>query len=636
MMIVFFGIAVLLMAIGHLFKVSRWSLYISVYEKPVFGNLLTALSISHIINVLLPVRLGDIFRVLVSGKSLKNRYSFSFATVITDLYIDLITVGCFFFGLAAIGKGGGQLKEIANFYMLTFVIIIPLTFLCVIFRKFIKKAIAFVASIFNDNIEFRLFYISFLSISALKDVAFKINKFKFVLYTFFIWVCYVASYMFFAEFLQKSGFSFTTSDVFTVLFSNGKNLYNSSSFEYWAIFLLVPLIICLIISLFMRKRKTDIKSKNILPQLNKIDRYNFLQMYYSEVNRDHIKAYLEINKDVSVLQDNSAGSNASTVLILKNEKMYYRKYAYGVDGKKLAEQINWIESNQRNIPLPIISEKRCEEAFSTYDMPFYSNAVGLFRYIHTMPVSKSWEILKTALDDICNTVHKSHVRKSDTETIEKYIKGKIYKNLEIIKNSYYISKLEANEKIVVNGSELYTLDFYKEMFDNEHLKQIFKNDDYSDIHGDLTIENIVCLSSDAELEAKDFEGKIKPKNYYFIDPNTGNLHNSPFLDYAKLLQSLHGCYEFLMMVKEISIVQNQISFMTTVSENYRVIYRRFKNYLLKNFSKEQILSIYYHEIVHWLRLMPYKIRKNEKLAVVFYTGLLSVLKDVCEMEHESQ
>ena len=323
MMISFFCIAILLMVIGHLFKVSRWGLYISVYEKPVFGNLLTALSIGHIINVLLPVRLGDIFRVLISGKSLKNRYSFSFATVITDLYVDLITVGCFFFGLAAIGKGGGQLKEIANFYMLTFVIIIPLTFLCIIFRKFIKKVIAFVASIFNDNIEFRLLYISFLSISALKDVAFKINKFKFILYTFFMWGCYVASYMFFAEILQKSGFSFTTSDVFTVLFSNGKNLYNSSSFAYWAIFLLVPLIICLIISLFIRKRKTVIESKNILPQLNKIDRFNFLQMYYSEANREHIKAYLEINKDISVLQDNSAGSNASTVLILKNEKMYY-------------------------------------------------------------------------------------------------------------------------------------------------------------------------------------------------------------------------------------------------------------------------------------------------------------------------
>ena len=37
------------------------------------------------------------------------------------------------------------------------------------------------------------------------------------------------------------------------------------------------------------------------------------------------------------------------------------------------------------------------------------------------------------------------------------------------------------------------------------------------------------------------------------------------------------------------------------------------------------------EYVHWLRLMPYKIRKDKKLAAVFYAGLLYVLKDLREM-----
>ena len=29
-------------------------------------------------------------------------------------------------------------------------------------------------------------------------------------------------------------------------------------------------------------------------------------------------------------------------------------------------------------------------------------------------------------------------------------------------------------------------------------------------------------------------------------------------------------------------------------------------------QKERVKSIYYHEIIHWLRLMPYKIEKMEK------------------------
>lgn len=45
-----------------------------------------------------------------------------------------------------------------------------------------------------------------------------------------------------------------------------------------------------------------------------------------------------------------------------------------------------------------------------------------------------------------------------------------------------------------------------------------------------------------------------------IDPNTGNIHESPLLDYAKLLQSIHGGYEFLMSVKNVSVEDNNINF----------------------------------------------------------------------------
>ncbi len=59
-------------------------------------------------------------------------------------------------------------------------------------------------------------------------------------------------------------------------------------------------------------------------------------------------------------------------------------------------------------------------------------------------------------------------------------------------------------------------------------------------------------------------------------------------------------------------------------------------YLYDMFTKDEVISIYYHEIIHWLRLMPYKIKKNEKLAVVFYTGLLTALNDVWEIEHAKE
>ena len=151
----------------------------------------------------------------------------------------------------------------------------------------------------------------------------------------------------------------------------------------------------------------------------------------------------------------------------------------------------------------------------------------------------------------------------------------------------------------------------------EHLSDIFKNDTYSEIHGDLTIENIICTrNADGE------------DDFYIIDPNTGNVHDSSNLDYGKLLQSIHGGYEFLMATKNVSIERNRINFVFTKSEAYTYLYDMLDKYMREHFTQERVKSIYYHEIIHWLRLMPYKIEKNGKRVLLFYAGMLMVMNDV--------
>lgn len=637
MNIILMMIAIGLMLVGHIYKVKRWGLYINVYEKPAEGNLLGALAVGHVINTIIPVRIGDVFRVFISGKKMKNGYALSIATVLTDLYIDLVTVGAMCGGLLFIGKGGEKLQQVAHQYSIIFLIVIPTTLICIICRRYIKKLIAICSKVFNETIEFNLMYISYLVIASLKDIVKHISKIKFVLYSFFMWLGYILAYVFFAEALQSKDLSYTTSEVFATLFSGGAVYKVNSGIDMimWLCFLILPLLICLLISEIRSEKNKDLVRRLILPQMSEADKLAFLRTYYEEENREHINLYLEINKDVSVVQDNSAGSNASTVVILKDEKLYYRKYAFDVDGEKLAEQIEWIENHQMDIPLPCIVDKRIEKDFATYDMHSYASAVGLFRYIHTMPAENGWKILENALDDIRSGLHTKNVRHGDPDTIKKYISSKVSKNLWIIKEKdKYITNLEKYDSILVNGKRFKTLKFYADMLAENHLIDIFSNDTYADIHGDLTIENIVCLSNPEEIDVMEYKEKVQPLNYYFIDPNTGNVHDSPFLDYAKLLQSLHGNYEFLMMVQNVTINRESVNYMMTKSEAYAYVYTKYKKYLQNKFSKEEVLSIYYHEIIHWLRLMPYKIRKDEKLAVVFYTGLLQVLADVWGMENE--
>ena len=48
----------------------------------------------------------------------------------------------------------------------------------------------------------------------------------------------------------------------------------------------------------------------------------------------------------------------------------------------------------------------------------------------------------------------------------------------------------------------------------------------------------------------------------------GNLHDSKYLDYGKLLQSLHGGYEFMMKTGAVSVSKNRVDFISARSAAY--------------------------------------------------------------------
>ena len=132
-----------------------------------------------------------------------------------------------------------------------------------------------------------------------------------------------------------------------------------------------------------------------------------------------------------------------------------------------------------------------------------------------------------------SSVYKTDTRKSDKTTIEKYVDSKVLKNIEKIMNAKYLKPLMKFDEILINGRVYKNLPYYLNMLGKENLLEIFKTDEYSAVHGDLTIENIICTRSSNGDDG-----------FYIIDPNTGNIHDSPALDYGKLLQSIGGGMNF--------------------------------------------------------------------------------------------
>jgi len=621
-------ISIVLMLLGHYFKMLRWKNFINIYENTSKVNLLKALAIGQIINMILPFRLGDIIRIYLSGKRLKNGYALSIASVIADLYIDTLTVGITFLMLYLLNIHIDDIKYITRSYLMLSIVLILLTIIVILLKKYVKKVIQSIASCFNCKIELGILLTTYSTIVCIKSIIKQINLFIWGGGILAIWISYFSSYATFAMFMQQIGYNFTLTSVFKTLFSFsgmpmisiGLQLSGQGEWiVFFILYLFIPLCMIVIISL-IKKEKGMRHFHYILPQMNENERLAFLEVYFNnEEKHDYINLYLEVNKDVNIIRDYSAGSNATTMLCINEQGTFFRKYAFEEDAIKLRDQIKWLESYKSILPLPNIIKKNIGDKYCCYDMEYNPQAVGFFQYIHSAPIEKCWTVLLSVLEVLKKNLH---IRITQRKPIDDYINNKVIKNIEICKiGGKYLKELFGYETLIINGVEYPNLKFYQKMLSKENLEKIFSIDKYACIHGDLTIENIICL----------YNQNID--NFYLIDPNTGSLHESPFLDYSKLLQSLHGGYEFLMMVKEVQITGNQINYLYTKSHAYNTLYERFKGYLLDNFSSDEVRSIYYHEIVHYLRLMPYKIRKDKKLAVVFYTGLLIVLYDVWEMEN---
>lgn len=624
--------AVALLISGHIFKNFRWKQIISAYEEVDNGNLLKIMAAGQGMNMVFPFRMGDLFRIIYLGeKYLKNGIVLALASVAADWFIDTVTVGAAFTALYMLRIHPDEVYDMAVAYGILSLIVFILTGIIIFKKKLVKKAVYKAAAVFNETIEQNLLLTTYTVIASIKKLFYKNKIVSLIFLTAVTWCCYFLSYGLFALFLQQMGFEFTLTRVFKVVFSMpGTSLLlecikgeNGLGWTVWFfIYLLLPL--CIIGSwaaarqCFAGRQTMKYKHRSILPQLKPSQRLAFLSIYFNNDESGYFDSYLAINKDVSVLEDYSAGSNATTILCMDGEGMFFRKYAFGEDGDKLWKQQEWLEKYNNTLPLARVIHRKKTDQYACYDMEYSNESMGFFRFIHASSAFESWKILEEVLSCLEHKLYSINNHSCRIDELMLYIETKVENNIKICEQwaKSEINGLWEWEKVYINGVPYNNLNYYTALLSKNNLVSVFKNDTYGEIHGDLTIENIVCRHGRHD------------RGWYLIDPNNGGIHETPYLDLAKLLQSLHGRYEFLMMVDSVEITNNHIEFLHTCSAAYEQLYKRYKKYLENKYSNHALKSIYYHEVVHWLRLMPYKIKKNPKTAVIFYAGLLMVLDDV--------
>ena len=629
--------SVVLLLLGHLFRILRWEQFIRIYERPMRGAMLRGMAGGYAVNFLLPFHIGDLFRAWFTGRKMKNGVGFALATVIMDRFLDVWLV-TLLFGVFRL-SGAPGIEDETHYYLAFSAALAVALVLVIRLRGPIKRLCLKVCGIFNDTLKLDGLVFCWSLINTFKDLG-RVRLSRLAVNTGLMWASYLASYRVLAEGLSQLGADFGMVEVFTMLF--GRDAVDVTSFSLtgqlhdsaplaqgmmlaWYI---LPLLVMWAVTLLPDKMRSGINHAaaaaapepsdeddylNLLPQVDPRDRSAFLSQYFGLQNKPFVEQFLRINRGVTILEDHSAGSNATTMLCMDHSGTFWRKYAFGADGDKLAVQLEWLRAQEGRLPLCNILRGEAEPGCCWYDMEYSAQAVSMFRYLHSNPVEKSAAILRDVLATLDKTLY-TPAKSADPAALAEYLDKKVDGNLARIREARGLRELCEYDRVWINGAPYLGLPALGRLFDRTYLTELFADDPIATIHGDLTLENIICRTG--------------ADTWYLIDPNTGNLHESPFLDYGKLLQSLHGGYEFMMMTPRVTVHENRIEFTFTRSAAYDALFAEVRAYLESRYTLRQVESIFLHELIHWLRLMPYKISKDRKRAPMFFAGLLMVANDI--------
>lgn len=621
MNIILLLIAAALLTLGHLFKTLRWEQFVSIYEDCSRKSLLNALAAGYLLNFCLPLHLGDFLRTWMAGRHMKNGSGLALATVFVDRVLDLLAAGLFFLFLTLI-RPEESLRQTTLFYGVLLAALVAAMALAVALRDPLKRLIGRLCGLFNPGIERELLLFFWALISAFKDMRRKLNKGLLLAYSLLMWGCYFVSYALLGKLLAQSF------PQILLMFFGSSNLRNSSLLTVitdagnpdftlgLSLYLLLPLLALLLLAAvrFRIPLRRKVRTVALIPQAERTEQLQFLRRYFAGSVRDYLQSYLAMNRDLTILRDLSAGSAATTMLCLRGESLFYRKYAFGEDGKKLLRQAQWIRAHSGALPLPQIIYEGDHADSYCYDMAYRPSGVNFFEYIHGHAPEESQRLLLTVLDTLKSKLYLDP-RPADPETVEQYVAEKVQPRLRDILEAGELKTLTQSDTILINGTAYRNLPALLHLFRPDRLTELFRHDPVTQIHGDLTIENLIA-------------DPTMPGGFYLIDPNTGNVLNSPYLDYSKLLQSLHGKYEFLQMVPNCEVSLGSVEFLFSYTTNYTQLYDFYDRWLAEHFTPEQVRSIYCHELIHWLRLMPYKLKKLGKHAAIYYAAFILVLNDV--------
>ena len=612
-----FALATLLLLAAHMVRAVRWGF---LFPKTRAGanraGLLVGLSIGYAINALVPLRIGEVFRALVAKKLRGDRLAEVLATILVERITDLLVLALVFTATWRLAADPQESLRTAALFAAVGLAIAG-TVLALRWSRRLRSLLWKVAGLFNPRIRVGLADLSWSAGEILAGLS--VAGWRFTLTTVAMWSLYAASFAVFARAAGSSLAGVADALLLHPLASPTltRTAANLDGIGLYA-FIIAPILLILLLDWLARATNIarvvrpllDLGKSGRASHFARSDRFraedgytDFLDALFSNSRRAVSGFGMRAVDDCVVHRFYHGGSEALTALVETETGLLIRKFALGDAAPKLRIQADWLRRHASDhLPLAeVIGDHRSSGAFR-YDMPLVTGAVGFSDAIHADPAPANHARLTHVLDRVDALHGNSAKGAAPQQLIDRYIDEKIVANAATIVD--FARRHIGGSEFALNGAA-FDLEEWRRLADRDWLDAQMRRRDAATIHGDLTIENIIVAPEHAH-------------GLYIIDPNPENLFDSPLIDWAKMMQSLHLGYEGLNMTAVCTVERSGLRLPLARSEAYAQLHKTLETEIEARFDADTVREVYFHEIVNYLRLTPYKIRQSVERGLAFF------------------
>lgn len=581
--------------VGQVVRALRVQLIFGTGKTTSFRIIFLSIITSSFVSLLLPFRIGDLMRIGIM--SLNRHVTFARASGV--FLIDRMTDVTFLFSFSVIAfyfsEESLPALLVLVFFSLTIIVLFAILFLAKpTLRRLLFSSLPSLPERHRQRVQFGIYWM-------ISRVFYCFTTFNFVLLTVVMWAFYLAGLYLAFEDHSVSTILSAISDVGIIFetdiirFANLGLYTNNLSINAIAAALGMLLVLGCAASplksegLSHKIQSTLTRNQSSMHMLETLfsERANFINcVLMRDINLIMLGKTLA-PPPLKLFEAHLGGSGAIIVSYLDSSgQPWVRKYAERPDlCSRLEQQYKAIsELTQHGLLMSKAENLEKTHSHTKYDMKQSDGFVSFpkFALNTTNNGAIAQNAVMSAIESICDLGLEA-VYKTNDQDVYEYVSKKLITNVETAFNrtSSFIPKIKT-----ASGTYAIELLLNKAWAERQivYRKQ-------SLIHGDPTLENLIIHKDGAHC--------------LWIDPNPNQIFSTVLVDMAKLMQSLHYGYDFHeeFLKTNTDLLINSKHFKPKI---YYALEAKLCNLLTSRYGPEGLRETYFHELIHYARLVNYK------------------------------